>query len=283
MIIITNIIPYLVVAIIGLAAYLFVYQVSGFVKHYSLRLSGFFKRSGNIFKAADQIHLPVWLENASKLNKLEAKVKLAGLNPEWSAHRFAVLRIGTWIIGAVGAVLFLYSNQAATAIIILLAASYWPEVLLSQIIKRRKNYAEKTLSSVMDLLRLQAGIGLNLEESIKNIALTRKDLWKTEFEILNRNINSGLNISIALERMSMRFGIDDLQRFALAIKQAKFLGASLSDTLSIQSEQLKVRRRQKAEEQARLASVKITLPLVLCIFPALLVIYLAPAVITFLQ
>jgi tight adherence protein C len=99
--------------------------------------------------------------------------------------------------------------------------------------------------------------------------------------MLKERMELGQSLEQALNSFSARFESQEINNFVLAVRQAKTLGVSVAETLKIQSDSLRTRRRQRAEEKARLASVKIALPLVLLIFPALLIIYLVPAFLQF--
>jgi tight adherence protein C len=147
--------------------------------------------------------------------------------------------------------------------------------------KSRTLLASKHFGFIMDLLRLQVEGGLNLEQAIVEIGINRKDLWGKEFLMLKERMELGQSLEQALNSFSARFESQEINNFVLAVRQAKTLGVSVAETLKIQSDSLRTRRRQRAEEKARLASVKIALPLVLLIFPALLIIYLVPAFLQF--
>lgn len=147
----------------------------------------------------------------------------------------------------------------------------------------KKRSAVKSLGYILELLRLQVGGGQNLEHAIGNIAKNAGGVWGKELSRISFALERGVPFEEAIAQLARRMNLEDLDRLVLALRQARELGASLSDTLAIQSEALRARRRQRAEEQARVASVKISIPLVFCIFPALLIIYLAPAVLRIME
>lgn len=168
---------------------------------------------------------------------------------------------------------------------ILFSAFGWfgPSLYTERLRAFRKKQAVRGLAQVLELLRLQVGAGHNLELSLKNSARYLTGIWGEELARASFEIDRGVPFEESMSNIAQRFDSEDLNRFVLAIRQAKKLGASLSETLKIQAEALRTRRRQRAEEAARSAAVKISIPLVFFIFPALLIIYLAPAVLRIMQ
>ncbi len=153
----------------------------------------------------------------------------------------------------------------------------------SIILAERKKELNKELTNIIDLLRLQILAGLGLESSFSLMAKNVRGAWGVELKKINLYLNSGFGIKEALSMVDKDLGINDFHNFILALKQAQFLGISLNETLLLQSNLIKTRRRQRIDEQIRLASVKISIPLVLFIFPSLLIIYLAPAILQILK
>ena len=96
-------------------------------------------------------------------------------------------------------------------------------------------------------------------------------------------LNWGRSLEAVFTDLSLEIKDEDFQHFLKSVIRAKKLGVSLSETLIIQAELLRTRRRQKAEELSRTASVKISVPLVLFIFPALLIIYIGPGILQLLE
>ncbi len=107
--------------------------------------------------------------------------------------------------------------------------------------------------------------------------------WKTELILLVRELDLGIDFETALTRSAARLSLPEFSRVLFALRQARELGVPTGKALAVQAALVRSRHKQAAEAAARSASVKIALPLVLCIFPALLIIYLAPAVLRLLQ
>lgn len=154
----------------------------------------------------------------------------------------------------------------------------WPELYLLRKIARLRKEANKSLPHLIDLLKLYTLAGKNLEGALRQAGNNIRGFWGTKMRQLVYYLDIGLSFDEALNKVKASAAVADFDRLIAVLKQAQVLGASISSTLSIHGALLKTRRRQEAEEAARTASVKIALPLVLCIFPALLIIYLAPAV-----
>ena len=218
-----------------------------------------------------------YLHNETKLADLLVQARFKA---EWPARKFLWLRVGGVLL--VLWWMFAYGNWLV-GLMFLIFTWCWPELYLRRLITIRQKQLRQGLTYVIDLLRMQVNAGLNLETSFRGLARQSSGVWEPELCQLMRGIDHGLPLTQALTKLAERLQIDDVQRLAAALKQAQVLGVSLAETLTIQAETLRTRRRQRAEEQARLASVKIALPLVFLIFPALLIIYIAPAVLRIMQ
>lgn len=276
--------PLLSALLIALASYLLGSQLFGFFKYYWQKYQPHHISKQRFWKFVERqsVHPVIAYLLGSK--KIAGYLETAGLKPEWTLHRILALKkvlvLPSLFLSFVWYFLF---SDPYIALVFPLVLLVGPQYYLASKSQARKLFATKSLAQIIDLLKLQASIGLNLESSIENIARSRRDLWGSEFMKIQFELDAGLPLENVLERFSKRFNVDDLNRFVLAIKQSKQLGASLSRTLAIQAEALRTRRKQRAEEQARLASVKISFPLVMFIFPALLIIYIAPAVLQIME
>jgi tight adherence protein C len=123
--------------------------------------------------------------------------------------------------------------------------------------------------------------GMNLEKSLQYFSKKFSGDFSDEIKKVILDLNYGQSLKTALDKANTRLGFSGFWEFYQSIVQAQKLGTSIAETLMIQAEMIRTQTRQKAEEISRKASVKIAIPLVFCIFPALLVIYLAPAILRF--
>jgi len=128
------------------------------------------------------------------------------------------------------------------------------------------------------MLALSAEAGLSFDGAIGQVAHRWDTPLSDEFRRLLVEFQMGRERRSALRELAQRTGVPELARFASAVVQADSLGVPLSRVLQEQSEEIRMRRRQRAEEAARKAPVKMLFPMVLLIFPALFVVILGPAV-----
>lgn len=158
-----------------------------------------------------------------------------------------------------------------------------PEVYLWLLLKRYKRQIEKEVPYFLDLLTLTLQSGSNLEKAL--IATTKCYDCFLSKRMAKRleELAWGRSVEAILKDLKKEVQHDDFSHFLNSVVRAKKLGVSLSETLTIQVEILRTKRRQKAEELSRTAAVKISLPLVLFIFPALLIIYIGPGILQLLS
>jgi tight adherence protein C len=151
-------------------------------------------------------------------------------------------------------------------------------IWLGSKIKQRQHDILLALPDALDLLTISVEAGLGFDAALARV--TEKwdnDLCK-EFGRALAEMRMGKLRREALHEMAARIEVADLTNFVAAVVQASQLGVSMARVLRVQSEQMRIRRRQRAEEKAQMAPVKMTIPLVLLIFPALLVVILGPAI-----
>jgi tight adherence protein C len=128
--------------------------------------------------------------------------------------------------------------------------------------------------------------GLGLEQAIVRVTAELKlaaPLLARELEQTELEIRAGMSRGDAFRRMADRTGVEELRNLSAVIIQTQLFGTSIARSLRVKSESMRVRRMQIAEERAAAASVKMTVPLVLCIAPALFAVLLGPAVVTFVR
>jgi tight adherence protein C len=157
-----------------------------------------------------------------------------------------------------------------------------PQFQLKQKAKKRKAEIRFTLSDTLDLMVVCVEAGLGMDATIQKVAEETERMapeLSQEFKRLNKELNAGISRTEAFQNLGQRAGVDELRSLCAMIIQADKMGTSVSDTLRVYADDLRVKRRQKAEELAAKASIKMTFPLVFFIFPPLFIVLMGPMVI----
>jgi tight adherence protein C len=157
---------------------------------------------------------------------------------------------------------------------------FLPTIWLGSQVSRRKNSIIKTLPDALDLLTVCVEAGLGFDGAMQKVTDKWKDDLALAFARVLQEIRLGKMRREALRDMADRMDVADVTSFVAAIIQADQLGVSIAKVLRIQSDQMRVRRRQRAEEKAHQAPVKMLIPMVFLIFPSIYIILLGPAFLT---
>ncbi|MCU0274401.1 MAG: type II secretion system F family protein, partial [Acidimicrobiales bacterium] len=156
---------------------------------------------------------------------------------------------------------------------------YGADLKLNKQIEKRRNAVVRQLPDILDLLVISVEAGLGFEQAIDRTVDSVPGVLSDEFRRMLNEIQAGVSRSDAMRAMEERVGSPDFRSFVLAILQADSFGVSIGRVLRSQAEEMRIRRRQMAQERAMKAPVKMLIPMVFCIFPALFVIVLGPAII----
>ncbi|MFZ5650956.1 MAG: type II secretion system F family protein [Bacillota bacterium] len=158
-----------------------------------------------------------------------------------------------------------------------------PDFYLRQKIFERKNEVEKTLPDVLDLITVSVEAGTGFDGALLKVVEKGKGVLASEFYIVLQECKMGKSRKDALRDMANRVDVDDLSTFAGSIIMADQLGIGIGNVMRLQSDQMRRKRRQRAEERAMKAPVKMMIPMVTCIFPTIFVVLLGPAAISLYQ
>jgi tight adherence protein C len=212
------------------------------------------------------------------------RMELAG-NP-WpiDAATFLAIRfiLGV-VLGGFVTAMFLLSpepNLSDNAIFILGAAFggfFLPHLMLSSRITNRQKEIRKAMPDALDLLTICVEAGLGFEAAMNKVSEKWDNALALAFARTIREIQLGKTRRDAMKDMADRLGIPEMTSFVAAIIQSEQLGVSMAKILRIQSDQMRIKRRQRAEEEAHSAPVKMVLPMAFLIFPTILIIILTPA------
>lgn len=160
---------------------------------------------------------------------------------------------------------------------------YMPFYLISSRARQRQHAIIKKLPDAFDLITTCVEAGLGLDAALSRVAEKVEGPFSDELNRAIRDVSLGKTRRDALKELGDRTGVPDLIQFTNAVIQAEAMGSSIGAVLRVQADTLRVRRRQRAEEAAYKAPVKMLFPLVLCIFPTLFIVILGPAIITIMQ
>jgi tight adherence protein C len=152
-----------------------------------------------------------------------------------------------------------------------------PQALLDTRIKRRQKEVQKAMPDALDLLTICVEAGLGFEAAMSKVA----EKWDNEVSLAFgrciRELQLGKARREALRDMADRIGLPEMTSFVAAVIQGQELGVSMAKVLRIQSDQMRMKRRQRAEEEARQAPIKMLLPMVAFIFPSIFIVLMYPA------
>jgi tight adherence protein C len=223
------------------------------------------------------------------LDRYQRKLTLAGSPAGWDAERVAAFKI----IGGVGCVVgsFFLTSTAGIAgfkqigIIGLLTAVGWfgPDVILDNKVEARQKEIRRALPDTLDLLTISVEAGLSLNAAVQQVVRNVPGTLSKELARMLQEIQLGISRQDAFKALAERTDVDELNGFVLAMIQADVFGVSIANVLRQQSADLRIKRRQRAQEEAQKTPVKIVFPLVVCILPSLFVIVAGPGVIRIMQ
>ncbi|HOV79623.1 MAG TPA: type II secretion system F family protein [Bacillota bacterium] len=217
--------------------------------------------------------------------ELARKIETAGLNEKIAPRELLTLK---YFVAAGGAVMLLwlgsFSGKNFFQIVLMGCTGlglgwYLPDIYINRKSAIRKQEIEKGLPDVLDLLTVSVEAGLGFDGALMKVVEKTRGVLSREFTSMLQEVKMGKPRIEALRDMSYRVSVDDFSTFAGSVILADKLGISIGNVLRLQSEQIRQKRRQRAEEAAMKAPIKILIPTVFFIFPAIFVVLLGPAAI----
>jgi len=217
------------------------------------------------------------------IENTQHKLELAGNPNNWSAAEFLGIRgLAALLLAALTFVLLMLTGAGVTRQLLFSGAMgllgfFLPVVWLGRRISSRQDEIVKTLPDALDLLTISVEAGLPFDGAMQRVA----EKWDNElskgFQRLLTEMQMGKSRRDALRDMSNRMDVPDVTSFVAALIQADQLGISIAKVLRIQAEQMRIKRRQRAEEKAQQAPIKMLIPMTFLIFPTILIIIMGPA------
>lgn len=219
------------------------------------------------------------------IERLDGLLERMGSPPAWDGERL----FATKIVSAAAAVLivillapllgFGLIQSVIGGAVFVYAGWMVPEWVVRARAAERQKQIQRALPDSLDLLSISVKAGLGFDAAVDRVAREIGGPLGEELRRMLREMQLGRSRHEALRQLGDRNDVPDLQSFVLAMIQADIFGISISRVLEVQSDEMRTRRRQRAEEQAQKVPVKILFPVIFCIFPALFVVILGPAAI----
>ena len=229
------------------------------------------------------------LSGADSAERIRRKLDLAGNPPGWTVDRVTSGKIVGAVAGLVVALLFSLMLGAGTPVRIavvlggLVVGFFGPNLYLYQKAYDRSLQIQRDLPDAIDLMTISVESGLGFDAAVQQVSRNTQGPLADEFSRVLREMQIGQGRAAALRAMSDRTNVADLKSFVSSMVQADSFGVPVGQVLRVQSSEMRVKRRQRAEEKAQQVPVKITVPLIFCILPCLFVAVMGPAVISIMD
>jgi tight adherence protein C len=243
-------------------------------------------------KASPALAKPLQPKSEFEVNKLKMRMANAGFRNEAAPSIFLGLKglglLAGLMFGGVTLVTISEINQKSLMSALFFAGVmfYLPEIGLWFITKKRKEAIFLSLPDALDLMVVCVEAGLGLDQAMRKVAEEMKTTYKViseEFGLANFQLQVGRPKAEVLHELGIRSGVDDLRSLSAILIQADKFGSSIAQALRVQSDSMRTRRRQLAEEKAAKTAVKLIFPLVIFIFPGIFVVLVGPAAITMVR
>jgi len=219
------------------------------------------------------------------LNTISRKLEMGGNPGKVDPSVFLVLQFVAAIGLGGGAYLLMTLLGSSTpqgqkllfTVLATLAGFFVPQFSLSRAVTKRQKSIRRALPDALDLLTICVEAGLGFDAAMAKVVEKWNNQLSNAFNRVLQEVQLGKLRREALRAMADNIGVSEMTSFVAAVIQSEQLGVSMARVLRIQADQMRVRRRQIAEEEAHKAPIKMLLPMAFIIFPSLLIVLLAPA------
>jgi len=241
---------------------------------------------GPLYERATRIGRRITGTDAAE--RIRHRLDLAGNPPSWTVDRVVAGKVLGLVAGFGFAGLFALALGLPFALGLLfliggtVVGFFGPNLYLYQLTYNRSERMQKELPDAIDLLTISVESGLGFDAALLQVSRNTTGPLAGEFARALKEMQLGVGRSDALRALSERNSLADLRSFVSAMAQADAFGIPIGQVLRVQSQEIRVKRRQWAEEKAQKVPVKITIPLIFCILPCLFIAVLGPAVIRIL-
>jgi tight adherence protein C len=242
--------------------------------------------------ASPALSKPLQPKTEKEQSKLKLKLGYAGFRGDGAPQVFLMMKIvmlgiGLFLGGGVTVLIYGFSQAALFRLVLIAGGSfYFPDAIIFWLGKKRKEAIFLGLPDALDLMVVCVEAGLGLDQAMRKVAEEMKKSYRViaeEFSLCNLQLQMGRAKQQVLQELGSRSGVEDLKSLSSILIQADKFGSSIAQALRVQSDSMRTRRKQIAEEKAAKTAVKLIFPLVLFIFPGIFVVLVGPAAITMVR
>ena len=225
------------------------------------------------------------------VDKVRQKFVHMGNTSPQAVDRFLAVRAVTVVLAVVVFLAVFVVNltpfegnlRLGVGALLILGLLLGPDSILNRKVEERQLAIQRALPDILDLLTISVEAGLGFEQAVDRVITAVPGPLSDEFSRMLGETRAGAARADAMRAMDERCDVPDLRAFVLAIIQADTFGVSIGRVLRSQSQEMRIKRRQLAQERAQKAPVKMLFPMVFCIFPALFVVILGPAILSIMD
>ncbi len=252
------------------------------------------ERFQGLMEAAKSLGNPLMPQNEVEQSALKTKLANAGFRSDAAPMIYSGIRFATFLgFTLLGALIFLPGaanpldfHTLKWIIIMAGVGFYLPAIILWWIRRKRQEAIFLTLPDALDLLVVCVESGLGLDAAMRKVCDEMSEHAKIiceEFSLANFQLQMGRSRREVLHDLGVRTGVDDVRSLAAILIQADRFGSSIAQALRVQSDSMRTRRKQLAEEKAAKTAVQLLFPLILFIFPGIFVVLVGPAAINIME
>ncbi|MVA76533.1 type II secretion system F family protein [Auraticoccus sp. F435] len=218
---------------------------------------------------------------AAAVRRIDRLLSRAGRPPAWPLERVLVVKIVLPVVAAALGLLYVSGAprplSVGLSVLVTVVAHFVPELLLHSRAQERNQQIQLELADTLDQMTIAVEAGLGFESAMARAGRNGRGPLAEELVRTLQDVQMGLSRREAYAALAARTDTPDLRRFIRAVVQADAYGISIADVLRTQAAEMRLKRRQRAEEKAMQIPVKVIFPLMLCILPVLFIVLLGPA------
>ena len=224
------------------------------------------------------------LTPSGQVERIRKRLDAAGSPADWDVDRVLAFKVLAALAAVVVTVLvspilrsFGILPLIGASVVLVLLGFFTPDIVLYQKAYNRADRMRKELPDALDLLTISVEAGLAFDAAMSQVARQTEGPLAEEFFRVLQEMQIGMGRTDAFRAMAERTDVDDIRTFVTALVQADAFGIPIANVLRIQAREMRLKRSQRAEEQAQKVPVKILFPLIFCILPTLFIVVIGPA------